>query len=157
MEPPGLDPETDLVSVPNLPNSFSLVNLLTKKECASLRAAAHAVGWRRDAGTATQSVDDRLDYCEILMWPELVEKVFSRIKSHLPPGACGVNARWRFFRYGPDTVRVAFPKSQDCLLPSMACVTLSSTGTRYRKCIPLRQSYHYTRRTPKTSPFPRRA
>jgi hypothetical protein len=134
MEPPGLDPETDLVSVPNLPNSFSLVNLLTKKECASLRAAAHAVGWRRDAGTATQSVDDRLDYCEILMWPELVEKVFSRIKSHLPPGACGVNARWRFFRYGPDTVRVAFPKSQDCLLPLFDCLLF--THTSQVDCLP---------------------
>ena len=104
LEPPGLEPDTDRIDVPLLPNAFTLTNFLTEKECASFRAAAHAAGWRRDQGTATQSADDRLDYCEILVWPQTCDRLFCRIKSHLPVGAVGINARLRFFRYGPDTV-----------------------------------------------------
>ena len=46
----------------------------------------------------------RLDYCELVVWPETAGRIWDRIKMHMPAGAGRVNARMRFFRYGPDTI-----------------------------------------------------
>ena len=109
LEPPGLEPETDRVDVPGVPGAFVLVDFLTRNETAALRAAAHAVGWRRDdVGSLeshdTASITRRLDYCELLLWPETAQRLWRRIEPHAPAGAAGVNARLRLFRYGPDAV-----------------------------------------------------
>ena len=111
LEPAGLEPETDRVDVPGVPGAFALVDFLTRREAAALRAAAHAVGWRRDDdvsvgsdGATTATTTRRLDYCELLLWPETAQRLWRRIESHAPAGAVGVNARLRLFRYGPDAV-----------------------------------------------------
>jgi hypothetical protein len=110
LEPAGLEPETERFDVPGVPGAFCLTHFLTEKETASLRAAAHAVGWRRDANAVHADGtlrDDRLEYCELLVWPSFVDRLWHRIKSHASPvsnaGAVGVNARFRVFRYGPET------------------------------------------------------
>ena len=110
LEPAGLEPDTDRVDVPGLPGAFVLTNFLTKTETAAFRAAAHAVGFLRDdtPGARTNAdggeVSTKLDYCEILLWPETADRLWRRVKSHAPAGAVGVNARLRLFRYGPNTV-----------------------------------------------------
>jgi hypothetical protein len=105
LEPAGLEPDTDRVDVPGLPGAFALVNFLTKRETAAFRAAAHAVGWRKDDDVGSDGNRlERLDYCEMLIWPETAERLWRRIKSHAPAGAVGVNARLRLFRYGPDAI-----------------------------------------------------
>ena len=40
----------------------------------------------------------------MVVWPETADRIWNRVKEHMPPGAAGINARFRFFRYGPETV-----------------------------------------------------
>ena len=77
---------------------------MTRRETAALRAAAHAVGWRRDAPDPDAPERGRLDYCEVVVWPETAARLWSRVRDHMPAGAAGINPRFRFFRYGPETV-----------------------------------------------------
>ena len=100
----GLELETERHDVPNVPGAFALTDVFSAKECAALRAAAHAIGWRRDEPDPSDPGRGRLDYCELVVWPETAERIWDRIKMHMPAGAAGVNARMRFFRYGPDTI-----------------------------------------------------
>lgn len=104
LAPGGLELESERHEVPSVPGAFAVTGVLTRRETAALRAAAHAVGWRRDAPDPDAPDRGRLDYCEMVLWPETAERLWSRVKMHMPPGAVGLNARLRFFRYGPDTV-----------------------------------------------------
>ena len=49
LAPSGLELETERHDVPHVPGAFALSGVFTRRETAALRAAAHAVGWRRDA------------------------------------------------------------------------------------------------------------
>ena len=100
----GLETETERHDVPQVPGAFTVVDVFSAEECAALRAAAHAVGWRRDPSDPSDPDRGRLDYCELVVWPETATRIWDRIKMHMPAGAAGVNARFRFFRYGPETV-----------------------------------------------------
>ena len=100
----GLELETERHDVPNVPGAFALTDVFSAKECGALRAAAHAIGWRRDEPDPSDPGRGRLDYCELVVWPETAGRIWDRIKMHMPAGAVGVNARMRFFRYGPDTI-----------------------------------------------------
>ena len=102
--PAGLEPETERHDVPHVAGAFALSGLLTRRETAALRAAAHAVGWRRDAPDPDAPERGRLDYCEVVVWPETAARLWSRVRDHMPAGAAGINPRFRFFRYGPETV-----------------------------------------------------
>jgi hypothetical protein len=87
-----------------VPGAFALSNVLTRRETAALRAAAHAVGWRRDAPDPRAPEKGRLDYCEVMAWNGYAERIWRRIAPHVPAGARGINPRLRFFRYGPETI-----------------------------------------------------
>ena len=104
LAPSGLEPETERHDVPHIPGAFALSGVFTKRETSALRAAAHAVGWRRDAPDPKAPERGRLDYCELVVWPETANRIWDRVKEHMPAGAAGINARFRFFRYGPETV-----------------------------------------------------
>jgi hypothetical protein len=39
-----------------------------------------------------------------MVWPQNIQGLWRRIADLMPPGAVGINARWRFFRYGPGTI-----------------------------------------------------
>jgi len=48
--------------------------VFTRREAAALRAAAHAVGWRRDAPEPDFPERGRIDYCELVMWPDTADR-----------------------------------------------------------------------------------
>lgn len=99
---PGSTPSS--TAAPLVPGAFALSNVLTRRETAALRAAAHAVGWRRDAPDPRAPEKGRLDYCEVMAWNGYAERIWRRIAPHVPAGARGINPRLRFFRYGPETI-----------------------------------------------------
>jgi len=135
LDPPGLESESFRSDVPRVPGAFCVTNVFSERECAALRAAAHAIGWRRDAPDPSESGDGglngRLDHCELVIWPETAARIWDRIKIHAPPGAVGVNARFRFFRYGVDTIyrrHVDGSWPQAALMPEGEYVTDASEG-----------------------------
>ena len=68
--------ETERHDVPHVPGAFTLTGVFSRRETAALRAAAHAVGWRKDAPDAAAPDNGRLDYCEVVMWPETAERIW---------------------------------------------------------------------------------
>ncbi len=102
--PSGLT-EAARYDVPHVPGAFVVTNLLTKSECSAIIAAGHAIGLRTDPGDVDGVTGaSRLQYCEFMVWPQNIQGLWRRIADLMPPGAVGINARWRFFRYGPGTI-----------------------------------------------------
>ena len=91
--------------VPHVQGAFVVTNFLSRNECAAIIAAGTAIGLRTDPfdvdGVAGAS---RLQYCEFMVWPQTIQALWRRIADLMPAGAVGINARWRFFRYGPGTI-----------------------------------------------------
>lgn len=103
-DPSGLT-QPERYDVPHVAGAFLITNALSRRECAAVIAAGHAIGLRTDPA----DIDDvsgalRLQYCEFIVWQQTIESLWSRISDLMPAGAVGVNPRWRFFRYGPGTI-----------------------------------------------------
>jgi len=102
--PSGLT-QPERYDVPHVAGAFLITNVLSRRECAAVIAAGHAIGLRTDP-TDVDGVTGalRLQYCEFIVWQQTIESLWSRISDLMPAGAVGVNPRWRFFRYGPGTI-----------------------------------------------------
>jgi hypothetical protein len=91
--------------IPHVPGAFLITNFLSPTECAAVIAAGHSIGLRTDPGDVDGVTGaSRLQYCEFMIWPQTIEDLWSRIADLMPSGAVGINARWRYFRYGPGTI-----------------------------------------------------
>ena len=102
--PSGLT-EPERYDVPHVSGAFVVSNFLSPNECAAIIAAGHTIGLRTDPyevdGVTGAS---RLQYCEFIVWPQTIKALWSRVSDLMPAGAVWINARWRFFRYGPGTI-----------------------------------------------------
>lgn len=114
--------------VPFLKRAFCLANVLSHDECSRLVDAASILGYRPDHPSNLPSPTG-IDSCEWLVDDSIHDLVYDRVKKHLPlsmgeassndindanknnksnssniNALCGINKRWRFFRYGQDCV-----------------------------------------------------
>lgn len=114
--------------VPFLTGAFCLTNVLSHDECSRLIDAASILGYRPDHPSNLPSPTG-IDSCEWLVDDSIHDLVYDRVKKHLPlsmgeassndindanknnksnnnniNALCGINKRWRFFRYGQDCV-----------------------------------------------------
>ena len=104
LEPSGLT-EAARHDIPHVSGAFAVTNVLSRNECAAIVAAGQSIGLRTDPKDMDQGTDaSRLQYCEFVVWPQTVEALWRRVADLMPQGACGINPRWRFFRYGPGTI-----------------------------------------------------
>ena len=104
LEPSGLT-EATRHDIPHVPGAFAVTNVLSRNECAAIVAAGQTIGLRTDPKDRDQGTDaSRLQYCEFVVWPRTIEALWRRVADLMPQGACGINPRWRFFRYGPGTI-----------------------------------------------------
>lgn len=102
--PSGLT-QPERYDVPHVAGAFLITNALSRRECAAVIAAGHAIGLRTDPADVDGVTGAlRLQYCEFIVWQQTIESLWSRISDLMPAGAVGVNPRWRFFRYGPGTI-----------------------------------------------------
>lgn len=94
--------------VPFVKAAFVLENVLTPFECQRLVQAASLLGYRPDHPTAL-SQPTGIDSCEWLVDDSVHDLIYQRVKELLPSQTsnaqlCGINRRWRFFRYGQGGV-----------------------------------------------------
>jgi len=110
--------------VPFVKDAFVLEGVLHPTECRRLVEAASLLGYRPDHPTALPKPTG-IDSCEWLVEDAVHTLVYDRVRDHLPAsmggksgndnkdedkdkttGAklCGINRRWRFFRYGQGCV-----------------------------------------------------
>lgn len=102
--PSGLT-QPERYDVPHVAGAFLITNALSRRECAAVIAAGHAIGLRTDPADVDGVTGAlRLQYCEFIVWQQTIESLWSRISDLMPAGAVGINPRWRFFRYGPGTI-----------------------------------------------------
>jgi hypothetical protein len=103
-DPSGLT-QPERYDVPHVAGAFLITNALSRRECAAVIAAGHAIGLKTDPADVDGVTGAlRLQYCEFIVWQQTIESLWSRISDLMPAGAVGVNPRWRFFRYGPGTI-----------------------------------------------------
>ena len=100
--------------IPFLTGAFCLKNVLSSEECSRLIQAASILGYRPDHPTNLDSPTG-IDSCEWLVDDSIHNLIFERVKTHLPLSVgeastsnknalCGINKRWRCFRYGQNCV-----------------------------------------------------
>jgi len=110
--------------VPFVGDAFVLENVLSPAECNRLVRAASLLGYRPDHPTALAQPTG-IDSCEWLVGNSVHELIYDRVREHLPATMavgrkdnnnnnnnnntsstvlCGINQRWRFFRYGQGCV-----------------------------------------------------
>jgi hypothetical protein len=109
--------------IPFLDGAFCLENVLSRDECSRLIQAASILGYRPDHPSNLPSPTG-IDSCEWLVDDSIHNLLYDRIREHLPlsmgeasgsgsgnnggskksNALCGINKRWRFFRYGKDCV-----------------------------------------------------
>lgn len=90
-----------------IPGAILLMNVLQPHECKRLITTAEKMGYSPDHPVENEDPTG-IDTCEWLAAPES-EVIYQRILSHLPAtieeeAVTGINARWRLFRYGPNSV-----------------------------------------------------
>lgn len=93
--------------VTTIPGAMMLTNILTRHECQRLIQTAERMGYTPDHPIESKDPTG-IDTCE---WLAVTESklIFDRVLQHLPSTiqeepVSGINARWRLFRYGPDSV-----------------------------------------------------
>lgn len=93
-----------LHSVKAIPGVLFLANVLTPRDCRRIIATTETMGYSPDHPTDKEQPTG-IDTCEWLAERES-QQVFDRIQQFLPNAdrASGINARWRLFRYGPDSI-----------------------------------------------------
>lgn len=106
-------PEIRKTEVPFCAGAFCLSAVLSKRECLMLRDRAEALGFRPDHPTSLPKPTG-IDSCEWFVDDSILEPLLNRVRPFLPAtiatkhnttvALCGLNARWRFFRYGHDCV-----------------------------------------------------
>ena len=88
--------------IPGVPGAFMLTGLLSRRECALLVNVAESMGFSPDHPVG-QPEPTGIDACEWLVSDALQATIFQRAAPFAPIirgcAACGLNARWRFFRY----------------------------------------------------------
>jgi hypothetical protein len=102
--------------VPFVKGAFCLKDVLSASECARLVQAASHLGYRPDHPTHLEAPTG-IDSCEWLVDDSIHNQIYDRIREHLPCSMgdssshgnktnrlCGINRRWRFFRYGQNCV-----------------------------------------------------
>ena len=105
LEPSGLT-EAVRHDVPHVSGAFAIANVLSRNECAAIIEAGKTIGLRTDPKDMDSMAPEasRLQYCEFVVWPQTSDVLWRRVSDLMPTGAVGINARWRFFRYGPGTI-----------------------------------------------------
>lgn len=102
--PSGLT-QPERYDVPHVAGAFLITNVLSRRECAAVIGAGHAIGLKTDPADVDGVTGAlRLQYCEFIVWQQTIGSLWSRISDLMPAGAVGINPRWRFFRYGPGTI-----------------------------------------------------
>eukprot|EP00536_Pseudo-nitzschia_multiseries_P005867 jgi/Psemu1/191681/e_gw1.118.89.1 len=111
--------------VPFVKDAFVLEGVLLPSECKRLVEAASLLGYRPDHPTALPQPTG-IDSCEWLVDDAVHTLIYDRVRDHLPAWMggngrkpddnddssaaaaaaqlCGINRRWRFFRYGQGCV-----------------------------------------------------
>lgn len=93
------------VPVPFVPGAFLLQNVFTEAECQCFIEAAEAMGYQQDEPDG----DDRGKLAQTFVWlvddsilQPLYERCLKLLDQEVQGGkVCGVNARWRMYRYQP--------------------------------------------------------
>jgi 2OG-Fe(II) oxygenase superfamily len=107
-------PTVRKTNVPFVPGAFVLSGVLSTRECHLLRRRAELLGFRPDHPTS-MTHPTGIDSCEWYVdCDSVLHPLLERVRPHLPEtlpirqGVTvefrGINARWRFFRYGPNCV-----------------------------------------------------
>lgn len=96
-----------LVPVPGVAGAFLILNVLSRSECDQLIACASTMGYTPDAV-------DGIDNVVWLADASLLDPITERVQQLMPvlggrAGSasetfCGINARWRLFKYSPGAV-----------------------------------------------------
>ena len=106
--------------VPSVPGAFVMTDILSPLECRYIIDTAEAIGFRADH-PITEDKSTGIDSCEWLASPGMVDSIFQRAKGLLPENmaeilnkkggvsggagkVCGINPRFRLFRYSSDSV-----------------------------------------------------
>ncbi|MDH3635891.1 MAG: 2OG-Fe(II) oxygenase [Gammaproteobacteria bacterium] len=93
----------------NVPGAFQLLNVLSKTECERLVDLSEKMGYLEDAAVSlprairhndsfTWIVDDETND---IIWQRCREQLKDTHEYNAGKRACGINSRFRFYRYGP--------------------------------------------------------
>mmetsp|Transcript_9251 Transcript_9251/g.16667 ORF Transcript_9251/g.16667 Transcript_9251/m.16667 type:complete len:253 (-) Transcript_9251:58-816(-) len=102
-------PALEREELPDIPGAFMLHNVLTAAECDQLIEASEHMGYTEDAAVSLGRDIRQNQNCVWIAQDDLATIPFERCKPMLPVErmfgeAVGVNARWRFYKYGPGDI-----------------------------------------------------
>eukprot|EP00747_Dinoflagellata_sp_TGD_P166656 gnl/TRDRNA2_/TRDRNA2_189790_c0_seq1.p1 gnl/TRDRNA2_/TRDRNA2_189790_c0~~gnl/TRDRNA2_/TRDRNA2_189790_c0_seq1.p1 ORF type:complete len:317 (+),score=23.33 gnl/TRDRNA2_/TRDRNA2_189790_c0_seq1:106-951(+) len=101
----------EIHSVDGVPGAFLAHNVLSSSECDRLVQLTESAGYDHDAPTRLGREVRKNDNCVLIATEADNNAIFERCYSCFPASVsgaevCGINRRWRFYRYGPgDTFR----------------------------------------------------
>eukprot|EP00931_Biecheleriopsis_adriatica_P074202 TRINITY_DN48318_c0_g1_i1.p1 TRINITY_DN48318_c0_g1~~TRINITY_DN48318_c0_g1_i1.p1 ORF type:complete len:286 (-),score=45.15 TRINITY_DN48318_c0_g1_i1:22-819(-) len=95
--------------VAGVPGAFLQRNVLTPEECEQLMRLTEAAGYGSDAPTRLGRHIRKNDNCVIVADEATNSTIFERCRRSFPSAVhggevCGINRRWRFYRYGPGDI-----------------------------------------------------
>mmetsp|Transcript_55135 Transcript_55135/g.129085 ORF Transcript_55135/g.129085 Transcript_55135/m.129085 type:complete len:252 (-) Transcript_55135:31-786(-) len=102
-------PPLEREDLPHIPGAFVLHNVLTAAECDQLIEASEFTGYTEDAAVSLGRDIRHNENCVWIAQDELCTIPFERCRPKLPVeqrlgAAVGLNARWRFYKYGPGDI-----------------------------------------------------
>ena len=97
------------VEVEGVPGAFQLLNVLTKGECDELRQITESLGYIADAAVSLPRSVRHNDSVTWVVDDETETRIWSRCEEYIHHGQdwflgkkpCGLNQRFRFYRYQP--------------------------------------------------------
>mmetsp|Transcript_99922 Transcript_99922/g.312157 ORF Transcript_99922/g.312157 Transcript_99922/m.312157 type:complete len:732 (+) Transcript_99922:30-2225(+) len=115
--------------VPGVDGAFVLSDVLSARECETLREVSEAIGYRPDVPLSS-ALDERAQNVVIMASEEQNDVIFSRVRGSLPQELggdrlIGLNRRWRLYRYAEGNL---YRKHLDGSWPSSG--TRSGPGGR---------------------------
>eukprot|EP00927_Polykrikos_kofoidii_P063351 TRINITY_DN58160_c0_g1_i1.p1 TRINITY_DN58160_c0_g1~~TRINITY_DN58160_c0_g1_i1.p1 ORF type:complete len:285 (+),score=34.24 TRINITY_DN58160_c0_g1_i1:264-1118(+) len=92
-----------------VPGGFVIKDVLTPRECDRLVKLAETMGYTEDAPVSLARHIRQNENCVWIADTELCNAIFERCRPHFPTEVqggqvCGLNARWRLYKYNPDDV-----------------------------------------------------
>ena len=94
--------------VEGVPGAFVLSHVLTEDECTSIAELSEAMGYTEDAPVSLGRRIRRNENCVLIADDSLWLPIWERVRQHMPMEVgrrpCGLNQRWRLYRYGQDDI-----------------------------------------------------
>lgn len=96
-------------SLTSIPGAIVIPDALSPSECDQLIKLTESAGYGEDAPTRLGRHVRHNDNCVLVANTHFNNLIFERCQASLPPtccggGLCGINRRWRFYKYHPGDI-----------------------------------------------------